>query len=163
VDHIQKSSLGPLGQDILLLDEGDVYLPGDIRHPVLEPSSDLQILIDERSISDHSGIAAHIGYGLLLGRADLLELGLQAGRIGQVSHLDLLPGGLVHIGESYAPVGGAYLLRPGLLPQAVQLDVVGHDYGGLGIYADIKLDSLRLQGLDLIPEHAGIEDYSRAY
>ena len=77
MNDIQKCPLSPFSQDALLLKDSDVDLSRDIGDPALQFLSDLQILIDVRSISDYSRVAAHIKDCFLLARRDLLQLGFQ--------------------------------------------------------------------------------------
>ena len=109
MDYIQECTLCAFCEDAFLFDQGDVDLSRNIRYSILQALPYLQILIDIGCIPDNRGVTAHICEGLLLGRRDLIKLGLQQGRIYEVSHLNLFASDFVHIGKSNASVGSAYL------------------------------------------------------
>ena len=151
MNYVKERSLSSFGQDGLVLVKSSIDLSRDIDYLVLQLLSDLQVLVDEGSVLHDSRIAAHIRYGFLFGWPYLVQLGLQKGGVGQVFHLHLLAGDLVNIGKADPSVGGTDLLCPGFLTESVQLDVIGHDNAGLGVDAQVQLQSLCLQGFNLAP------------
>ena len=95
---------------------------------------------------------------------DGLQLGSQRVPVQEVAHANTGAPGLVDVGRSYAPAGGADGAgAAGLFFQAVQQDVIGHDDMGPLAYMELgRIDAAPPQHIHLVRKHVRVDHHAVA-